>query len=248
MPTETDVCNIGLGKLGGAGDALNGSAFIGSIDDDNKVSQWCKLNFPRVRRRVIIELATRQAPFRQSCKFLDLGAVLSDDAVPEIGNYTYAFNLPGDCLSVINQFDEGSIATRDRRAFSSTTVNLNNQWEMIADKDGAGKIFLTEVLSNSDQTSAFIAYAVDLPNTVGWSEQMIDCVATLLASEVAPVVGRDMEASNFMLAKYKEVVVPDAVKANLTGFNNSAKQVSNYRGGRNTNITSRRSLSCRDCC
>jgi hypothetical protein len=65
---------------------------------------------------------------------------------------------------------------------------------------------------------------------------MIDCIATLLASEVAPVIGRDMEASNIMLAKYDQVVFPKTIKENLAGFNNSAKQVSNYRGGRSRRI------------
>lgn len=236
MPNETDICNLALGKLGGAGDALNGNAFISSIDDTDKVSSWCKLAFPRVRRSVISDLATSKTPFRSTVRFADLGAAISEANRPETGNYTYAFNLPGDCLTVVSQFIEGSIVTRDQRAYSAPGGNVFNQWEVVASSSGTGKILLTDYLTNEDENSAFIEYVIDTPATGGFSEELINCIATLLASEVAPMVGRDMEASNAMLAKYEQIVIPKAKKANVAGFNNSARNVSNYRGGRNRTI------------
>jgi len=235
--TSTDIANLALGKLGGAGEVLGGNAFITSIDGTDKVSSWCKIAFPRIRRRVITELAVSLAPFRSTVRFLDLGAAVADDDLPEIGNYTYAFNLPNTVLAVIRQFNEDSIASRDRRAYRAAEIEVNYQWDVIANRAGTGKILVTDTLSNADNNSAFIEYAVDTPNTGGFTEGMIDCIATLLASEVAPVVGRDMDASDRMLIKYERVVKKNAIRENLAGFNHTARQITNYRGGRSQTIS-----------
>jgi len=238
MASETQIANLALGKLGGAGDVLGGNAFITSIDGTDKVSSWCKLAFPRIRRRVIADLATSQAPFRSTVRFADLDAELSSGDLPEIGQYEHAFNLPGDCLVVIRQFSENSISSRDSRAYRSMDTMVNYQWDVVANLAGSGKILLTDTLSNLNADSAFIEYVIDTPNTGGFTEGMIDCIATLLASEVAPVVGRGMDASDRMLVKYEQIVKPNAIKENLAGFNHSARQISNYRGGRSTSIGS----------
>jgi len=237
MTTETDICNISLGKLGGAGDALNGNAFISSIDGSDKVSSWCKLNFPRIRRRVIKDLATRKAPFRSTVRFLDLGTEL--DTTPDIGQWEHAFTLPGDCLEVVSQFDENLIAARTQSRPYQVRAQVEYQWEMVADATGNGKILLTNTLSNTDRDSAFIEIIVDTPNTTSFSEEMIDCIATLLASEVAPVIGRDMEASNVMLAKYEQVVMPNAQAENQRGFNNTARSIPDWGGGRSKVLPTR---------
>ena len=230
---ETDICNLALLKLGGAGDALNGNALINSIDGTDKVSSFCKLAFPRVRRRVTSDLATSDAPFRSTIRFKDLDAQLSD--TPEIGNWCFAFNLPGDCLVVVCQFDEDHIATRNQKSdYISEQVNIKYQWETIANSAGTGKIFLTNTLSNSDQNGAFIEYVIDTPNANSFSEPMIDCIATLLASEIAPIVGKDIETSEGMLVKYLQVAFPTAKKENLYGYNFSARPIGNYRGGRSS--------------
>jgi len=238
MATETEIYNIALGKLGGAGDSETGTAFIADINGDDKVSQWGKLLFPRIRRTVITDLSTSDAPFRSTIRFSGLGNAISEDDLPGIGNWKYAFNVPSDCLDVVSQFSEGSIATRDQRAYSDPGGNVYFQWEVVANKAGSGKILLTDNLSNTDSNSAFIEYVIDTPDTGGFTENMIDCIATLLASESAPIVGRDMEASQAMRALYEQVVLPKAKKANVAGFNNSARYISNYRGGRSKTIGS----------
>jgi len=225
MPSETDISNLALGKIGGAGEALTGTAFISSIDDDDKVSTWCKLNFPRARRRVISELATRECPFRATVRFADLEAQAS--STPEIGQYQFAFNLPGDCLEVVRQFYEDHIKRRATRG----PVIYENQFETIANAAGTGKLFLTDLLTNQDGDSAFIEYVIDTPNTGSFSEEMIDCVATLLASEVAAVVGKDANVGVTMLEKYFAVAVPNAQRANQKGFNNRVKKIPYYTGG-----------------
>ena len=235
--TETEISNLALGKLGGAGEVLGGNAFIDSIDGTDKVSSWCKLAFPRIRRRVITELAVVGAPFRSTVRFLDLGAAIADASLPEIGNYSYAFNLPNTVLAVVRQFNEDSIASRDRRAYRTTETEVNYQWEVMANLAGTGKILVTDTLSNADQDSAFIEHVIDTPATGGFTEGMVDCIATLLASEVAPVVGREMDASDRMLMRYERVAKKNAIRENLAGFNHSARQTTNYRGGRSQTIT-----------
>ena len=233
MPSETDVCNLSLSKLGGAGDALNGNAFIGNIDDSNKVAAACKLHFPRARRRVIKDAATKKSPFRSTDRFADLGTEVASGSLPEKGEWEHAFNLPGDLLVVIDQFDEGSIAIRRQVAdYVSDSAPVVYQWEMIANSAGTGKLLLTNTLSNTDQDSAFIEYAIDTPATGGWTEEMIECVATLLAHSVAPIVGRDMESAAFELKQYLNVSLPAALRANGADFNSSARGIRNFRGRR----------------
>lgn len=230
MPTETDISNLALGKLGGAGDVQSGNALISSIDDDDEVSVQCKLNFPRARRRTIIDLAIRECPFRSTVRFLDLGTELSSDNIPEIGEYQYAFNLPGDCLDVVSQFDESAILERRRPYGAKSPVTF--QYEIVASKTGNGKILLTNTLSNLARTSAFIEYVIDTPHPGSFTEQMIECIATLLAHLIAPIVGRDMQAGAFMLQQYLEIAIPNAQAANQRGFNDTARTIPDYSGGR----------------
>ena len=233
MATETEVCNLALGKLGGAGDALGGNAFITDIDDDDKVSSWCNLVFPRIRRRVITDLAVAVAPFRSTVRFASLSAELAAANLPETGNWEHAFNLPVDTLAVVCQFDEENISLRRQsNAYTTPITSMKYQWEMIANKDASGMIFLTDNLTDADQESAFIEYVIDTPNVLTWNEEMIDCVATLLASEVAPIIGRDMESSQLMLAQYLSVALPKAKQINKRGFDNRSRGVPNFKGGR----------------
>jgi hypothetical protein len=232
MPTPTDICNLGLGKLGGAGDAQSGTAFIASIDGDDKVSQWCKINFPRVRRRVIIHLALLKSPFRITVKLKDLGAQIADDSLPEIGQWRYAFDLPKDCLEVTSQFLELATSRRVYSGSQSPVCPVTYRFETFGNKANDGKILVTDVFSNEACSSAFIDYVIDVENTGGYSEDLIDCIATLLSSEICPVVGRDMETANAQLVKYEQIVVPKAQAANQRGHDNTTKPIPDYSGGR----------------
>ncbi len=239
MATETEIANLGLGKLGGAGEALGGNAFIDDINGTDKVSSWLKLNFPRARRRVITDLAVRECPFRSTVRFKDLGAELASSSIPEIGQYLYAFNLPGHCLAVVMQFNENYTATRNASRGSQSNIQpITYKWDMIANKAGTGKILLTNTLSNIANTSAFIEYVRDTPNTGGFSEELIDCIATLLASEVGPMVGyTDRKTADEMLFKYREIAIPNAQRANQFGFNNRVRQIPDVSGGRSSRAT-----------
>ncbi len=237
MPTETDVCIIALGKFSGSGDTLSGNAFISSIDGDDRVSTFCKFTFPRVRRRVIVDLATRETPFSETVRFADLGAQIDSDNTPEIGRWRYAFNLPGDCLVPVCQFNENFTSTRHFINNQSRTVAIKYQFETLTNKEGNGKILVTDVFSNLDGNSAFIEYVIDIPVVGAWSEQMIDAVATLLAAELCPVVGRDIETRLAFTQEYYAKSIPDAQRVNQKGFNNSVRNIPNYLGGRSNVLT-----------
>jgi len=226
MPSETQIANLALGKVGGAGEVEGGNAFITSIDGTDKVSSWLNLLFPRARRKVIVDLAALQCPFRSTIRFKDLGPELA--STPEIGQYEHAFNLPANCLEVVSQFDENQMATRARRGTSVAEV----QWETVANASGTGKILLTNFFTNLDGTSAFIEYVIDTPNTKGFTEGMIDCIATLLASGVVPVIAVDRELSRTMLAEYITIAIPNAQAENQRGFNATVKPIPDFSGGR----------------
>ena len=235
MPTETEVCNLALGKIGGAGDALGGNAFITSINGTDKVSAWCKLNFPRVRRRVIKDMAIAGAPFKATVRFGDLGGEVT--SLPETGDWEYAFNLPGDCLMVVCQFDEANIAVRRQgNLYTNPTDVLLYQWELIANSAGSGLLFLTDNLTNEDGDSAFIEYIIDTPETGAWNEEMIDAVATLLAVEVCPTVGRDLKTSQALLIKYETLIKAKAKAANMRDFDNRSRYRPGYLGGRTSSL------------
>jgi hypothetical protein len=231
--TETEIANLALGLIGGAGDQLTGGGFLSSIDDDDRISTWCKANFAICRRRVISDLAARKTPFRETSKFADLGSALDSDDLPETGQWEYAFNLPSDCLAVVMQFDE--LYMKDR--FQS--VHQYN-YEVITNKAESGKILLTDDLCNLDddgaQTSAFIEYVFDQSNTGMWSEAFITCFITLFASLVAPVVGKDIKVHQDMLYEYIQAAVPVAQSFNQSQFNNQTRITTNYLGGRNSTL------------
>ena len=229
--SETDIANLALGKIGGAGEALSGTALITSIDGTDKVSSWLKLYLPRARRRSIKNLAVAGKPFRSTVRFVDLGAVIA--VPPEIGGYEFAFNVPADALVVTSLVSEDNLAARNQPSdYRSDQANLTYQFEQIANSVGTGLILLTNTLTNSAGDGAFIEYCIDTPNTASFNEELIDCIATLLASGVSPVVGKDLEVGQRMLVEYLQSAVPAAKKANQADFNFSARSISNYKGGR----------------
>ena len=231
---ETDICNLGLGKIGGAGESELGTAFISDINANNTVASWCKLAFPHIRRRVISDLAVMGCPFRSTIRFKDLDAQLTD--TPEIGCWTYAFNVPGSALEVVRQFDEQAIAVRTQPTPYQTRNRVEFQFETISNSAGTGLILLTNTLSNTARTGAFIEMVIDTPNTAAFTPEMVDCIATLLASQVAPVIGKDIKTRQDMYLEYLRVAVPAAQAANQRGFNNTARNVPDYSGGRSKTI------------
>lgn len=226
--TETDIANRAAAKIGGFGDQATGSGIIASIDDPDKVSAWCKQLMPSCRRKAIIDLASSKAPFRETVKYADLGAALT--SYPEIGSWDYAFNLPGDCLSVVRQISQDFVPAIDIYEYL---------FEQIVSTTGNSKILLTNDLTNTDEDSAFIQYVIDQTNTNMFSEVLAECIATLLAAELCPILGKDLKTRQQMLLEYKTVCVPDARKYNQSQMCLETQNTNeDYRGGRNETLES----------
>lgn len=232
--TNTEIVNHGLGKIGGAGDQINGAAFISDITDTDKVTLWCAANLPRARVYSIIRLAQLKAPFRECTKFYDCGAELDADDLPEIGQWTYAFNLPADCLAVVRQFYESYISWRDQLEYQ---VNF----DVVPNAGQDGLILLTDAYTNvlSDDTttsSAFIEYCFNQTNTGIYSEALIECIATKLAADVCPVIGKDAAERRRMLLEFERISIPNAAAYNHAMRNIHAGIKSDFRGGRNSTL------------
>ncbi len=63
-----------------------------------------------------------------------------------------------------------------------------------------------------------------------------ECIATLLAAELCPIVGRDLETRQAILAEYKALTVPEAKNYNQSQYNTYSKAVPNFLGGRSKTL------------
>src|SRR5690606_6119324 len=82
--SKTEICNSALTKVG--------AALIGDIDELSFNAEVCKEQYDKARRYVL-----RAHPWRFAIKRATLSAIVSD---PEWG-YGYQFQLPSDCLKVV---------------------------------------------------------------------------------------------------------------------------------------------------
>jgi hypothetical protein len=223
--TNTEIANKALGKIGGAGDSETGTGFISDINSaTDKVAKQCATLLPQCIEKVIIDLASLQCPFRETLRYADLGAEVADEDLPETGEWIYAFNVPGDCLAIVTQFNEDSLG--------SDEVRTEYKFDKILNKGNSGLLLLTNNLTNTDGTSAFIDYVINQTNTVVFSMPFIECIATLLAAELCPLLGKKYEMRQTILIEYKQLSIPAAQTFNQSQFNNYAKTVDSYLGGR----------------
>lgn len=223
--TQVAVVNKALGKIGGAGDQINGEAFLTNLNGTDKVTTWVNSCYSPVCQKVITDLAALDCPFRETLKYADLGAEVDTDDLPEIAGWEHAFDLPADCLAVVKQFEEEDDD-------GEPEADYTYQFEKILNKLGTGWLLLTNNYSNADGDSAYISYVIDQTDETLWSEALIDCVATYLAAELCPVLGKDIKTRFAMLQEYNERAIPEAKRFNMTQLNLTAATVNDYKGGR----------------
>lgn len=144
--------------------------------------------------------------------------------VPEIGQWNYAFNLPSDYFAMVRHCDE-SYTIKDG-------VRREYQYQTILNKDGDGLIMLTNDLTNAGADSAYIEYVIDQTTFTLFSPALEECIATLLAAELCPILGRNLEIRQRILIEYDQLAVPEAKRYNQSQFNNAAKVVTDFSGGR----------------
>lgn len=232
MPTETDVANISLGKIGGAGDQESGTGIIASINGTDRVSARCKLFLPKARRRTLEALVKSDTPPKEALVFTDLGA--EGETTLKMGGWDYVFNLPGDTIrnGVVRQIDEVFATIKSSIENVITEYPFQIRWQ------GSTMKFFTNTLSNTDGDSAFIERVFDQKNPNTWTETLLDAIATLLASELCPTIGAVDKERVRLLAEYDTVCLPKAKGVIQSTDSDFKRTIPNYLGGRNKTLSS----------
>ncbi|MDD5010489.1 MAG: hypothetical protein PHQ00_00025 [Phycisphaerae bacterium] len=222
--SDTEIVNYALlSKLGGAGDQSNASGVISDIDDPNDpVAKKCKIMFPFCRQRLITDLAIARCPAKETLKFADLGNQ-ADTGSLETGDWSYAFNIPKNCLAVIRQVDEDFDNDYDRQEY---------RFEEILNANNNGRILLTNDLCNSALDSVFIEYVIDQTNSGLFSPPFKNALAALLAAEIAPMCGKDLKTRQALLVEYNSISLPNCMSFNQSQMNNYAEKKPFFFGGR----------------
>ena len=143
---------------------------------------------------------------------------------PEVGEWLFAFDLPDDCIEIVRQVDEGFVSDFQRRQ--------EYRYDKILNTARDGWLFLTNNYSNIAGDSAFIEYAIDEDDTTLFDEQMVEAIATYLAAELCPVLGRNLEIRQQLLVEYDRYAVPNAMAYNASQKNNYVKKRVDFLGGR----------------
>ena len=149
--------------------------------------------------------------------------------VPEIGAWEYAFSLPTDFFTMVRQTDE-SLATHGG-------VKTEYQYRTILNRDGDGFLLLTNNLTDEDGESAYIEYCIDQETFTLFSPGMEEAITMLLAAELCPNLGRDLETRQTLLAEYKQLTQIESKRNNQSQLDNQSHTPTNYRGGRSNTIS-----------
>ena len=145
--------------------------------------------------------------------------------VPEMGAWAFAFSLPSDYFVIVRQTDEDFDPQQGG-------VREEYQCRTILNKDGDGFLLLSNEKTDADAESAYIEYCIDQTDFTLFSQGMEECLATKLAAEIAPSVGRDPEARVALVGEYEQLVIIQAVRNNQSQSNKFSKKKTDYRGGR----------------
>ncbi len=113
--------------------------------------------------------------------------------VPEMGAWSYAFNLPSDLLAMVRYTDEGYTV--------ADGVQQEYQYRTILNKDGDGSLLLANEKTNKDGDGAFIEYVIDQTTFTEFSSAFEEAIVTLLAAELCPLLGRDLKTRQAILAE-----------------------------------------------
>ena len=148
--------------------------------------------------------------------------------VPETGPWQYAFKLPSDYFCLVKQTDESSA--------DEAGVSTKYQCKPILNKDGDGFLLLTNSLTNTDGDSAYIEYCIDQETFALYSPGFEEVLAVMLAYELCPNLGRNLETRQAILAEYQQLTVSEAKRNIQSQYDVNAKTPTNYRGGRSRTV------------
>lgn len=156
MATDLDMVNASL--------ALVGMDKLASLDNttNNKVIEVANGFLPRVKRAVL-----RAHDWNCARRRRELNATTNDS----LGEWTYAFRLPDDCLAV-RRF----VSPYEATAYATYSVELDSQDKRILYTDcGVAKV----------------VYTAEFTDVNRWDALLFDAAVTRLAIEFAAVFPRD---------------------------------------------------------
>lgn len=145
MSTPTEICNDGLLLLSGA---IETQSITAITDTNDPVAVKCALQYPKALNKLLTIVQPHYA-----MKLGDCGTALSGDDLPEMADWTYAFDLPEDCHENIVGYQTDAA---NRKARYNHKV--------------MGSYLLTDVLSDLDGDSAYIYYLFALSDVSAMSE------------------------------------------------------------------------------
>jgi len=195
--TKTDLANLALALVGGAGIDTGAFQITSIADTSSKTAILCNTHYEQARRETLV-----RAWWDEAAKYADLGAELSDI---EKADWDYAFNLPSDYLGRCEQINESYHASTKPRYL------IRYDHEIMSGK------LLTNDLTNEAGTSAYIRYIWDLTDTAKLSPLLFKAIATNLAATIAtPLTGDGGKRRLQLLEEYEQLILPLAQGANAS--------------------------------
>lgn len=161
--SEVQICNSALIKVG--------ADLIIALTDDNKRAKICNHQYPIIRDEVL-----SAHPWNFAIERVEIAELLP---APTFGEYENWFELPSDCLRVLNQIDADGL-----------------DWVKEGDK----------VLANTETLK--IRYIKRVTDTTLYSPTFTEVLATRLASDLAWSLSQNAEMSDALLARYERMIRP----------------------------------------
>lgn len=180
MASEIEICNSALIQLGAEDTIL-------SLDDDTTPARMCKAMYAICRDEVMTRFAWNSAMEQAQL------AALTD--APTWG-YTYAFQLPADCLRVVK------VSSESGNYDTATGTYYQSSWTAWRPMDW--KRHGRKILANS--SPLLIAYIKQItdPNTMDPS--LRDAISAYLAAKIAYKITGSRAKEEQMKAWFREVI------------------------------------------
>lgn len=158
--SEVAICNSALRKLG--------AEPIQSLTDDSTRARLCNGSYPFKRKELL-----RGHPWKFAKKRVQLSSLASD---PLFG-YDHQFQLPSDCLRVLE-------------------VNLPLQAEWTTEQD--------KLLANTDPIQ--ILYAADVSDTQKFDDVFVEALSWAIAADIAYTITQSTSQVELAEAKLEQVL------------------------------------------
>lgn len=160
--SEVAIANRALDMLG--------ASAITSLDDDTATAGICKRNLPLSRDYVL-----RSYPWNCATRRVSLPALVTGPAF----GFSYAYQLPADCLRVVALEDD---------------VLYGQKWRI------EGQHLLTDV-----GAPLYLRYIMRLEDVAQWDVMVADAIAARLAANVAFAVTSNAGLAGQMLQVYQQI-------------------------------------------